>query len=155
MKNGFTLIELLVVIAIIGILASMIVVSFSGAIDKSKDTRIISSMAQMRKLAKIIQVEHGSYDVSGADEEFNCTANATADMRTLCDDIDEQKGVGASEFPTFHTDIDEYCAYIQLMGGRYFCIDEHRAVLTGTNPSASHCNASSWDCPPETDDDGC
>ena len=38
-KKGFTLIELLVVIAIIGILASIVLISFPGATKKAKDSR--------------------------------------------------------------------------------------------------------------------
>lgn len=47
-KAGFTLIELLVVISIIGILASLTLVSFSGAQKQTRDTQRRSDLNQYR-----------------------------------------------------------------------------------------------------------
>ncbi|MCJ7792880.1 MAG: type II secretion system GspH family protein [Candidatus Marinimicrobia bacterium] len=48
MKKGFTLIELLVVISIIGSLASLALVSYSGAQKQTRDTQRRSDLAQYR-----------------------------------------------------------------------------------------------------------
>ncbi len=48
MKKGFTLIELLVVISIIGILASLTLVSYSGAQKQTRDTQRRSDLNQYR-----------------------------------------------------------------------------------------------------------
>src|SRR4030042_766547 len=48
MKKGFTLIELLVVISIIGILAGMVVVSFTSSQKQARDTQRKSDLAQYR-----------------------------------------------------------------------------------------------------------
>ncbi len=49
-KGGFTLIELLIVVAIIGILASVILLSLSGARTRAQASRAASDLAQMSKL---------------------------------------------------------------------------------------------------------
>ena len=46
-KKGFTLVELLTVIAIIGILASVVMVSTGGALEKSKKASAISTVSSV------------------------------------------------------------------------------------------------------------
>ncbi len=77
-SKGFTLIELLVVIAIIGILASIVLVSFPGATKKAKDTRIISAIGQARTVMTYVYANDGDYDA------FLCTHT---DMVTLCAEV--------------------------------------------------------------------
>lgn len=50
MKRGFTLIEILVVIAIIGVIASIMFVSFSGSRDKARDAKRKAEVSQFGKL---------------------------------------------------------------------------------------------------------
>ena len=59
--RGFTLIELLVVIAIIGILASIVLVSFPTASKKANDSRIVAAMANARKAMVISFLEYNSF----------------------------------------------------------------------------------------------
>lgn len=77
-SKGFTLIELLVVIAIIGILASIVLVSFPGATKKAKDTRIISAIGQARTVMTYVYANDGDYDA------FDCVH---VDMTTLCAEV--------------------------------------------------------------------
>ncbi len=62
MKKGFTLIELLVVISIIGILASLTLVSYSGAQKQTRDTQRKSDLAQLRNgLENYASANNGLY----------------------------------------------------------------------------------------------
>jgi len=78
MRKGFTLIELLVVIAIIGILASIVLVSFPGATKKAKDSRIVSAIAQARTIMAYVNANDGNYD------NFDCDH---PDMVKICAEI--------------------------------------------------------------------
>jgi len=62
-RQGFTLIELLVVIAIIGLLATMAVVSFSGARVKARDAKRISDMKQIYNAIELYNDENGHYPI--------------------------------------------------------------------------------------------
>jgi len=70
--RGFTLIELLVVIAIIGILASVVLVSLQSARKKGQDSRVISSVQQLR-----IAIE-SEYNGNSYANAFTSSASATA-----------------------------------------------------------------------------
>ncbi len=67
--KGFTLIELLVVIAIIGVLASLGIVSFSGAQEKARDAQRKSDLVQVRKVLELVKSDckGGSAYYPGAD----------------------------------------------------------------------------------------
>ena len=58
-NNGFTLIELLVVVSIIGFLASIVLVSFPGAIKRAK---IAETKREMEQIYNTIIIAQYSYD---------------------------------------------------------------------------------------------
>jgi len=66
-KKGFTLIELLVVISIIGILASLTLVSYTGAQKQTRDTQRRSDLSQYRNsLESYAASNNGVYPVAAA-----------------------------------------------------------------------------------------
>lgn len=60
-KRGFTLIELLVVVAIIGILASIVMVSLSGARAKARDSKRISDIKSIQLALSLYYSDYGMY----------------------------------------------------------------------------------------------
>ncbi|MEI7498307.1 MAG: prepilin-type N-terminal cleavage/methylation domain-containing protein [Candidatus Falkowbacteria bacterium] len=63
-RKGFTLIELLVVIAIIGLLATIAVVSLNVARNKSKATKVIGDVRQIRTALEMWYNDKGTYPTS-------------------------------------------------------------------------------------------
>ncbi len=132
-SKGFTLIELLVVIAIIGILASIVLVSFPGATKKARDTRIISAIGQARTMMSFVFASDGDYDA------FVCTLS---DMVTLCteindnhpDDLDPTIAHNAS------SDSDAACIYslLNAKDDYWYCADSTGiAGFTTTDPGGT------------------
>ena len=60
-KKGFTLIELLVVIAIISLLATFTLFSIENSKKKSRDSRRLADMAQIKKAIELFFDEQGRY----------------------------------------------------------------------------------------------
>jgi len=121
-RKGFTLIELLVVIAIIGILASIVLVSFPGATKKAKDSRIVSAIAQARTVMTYVSANDGDYDA------FEC---AHVEMGALCKEIDNNYGTDAKDDMTPEPTIGRSaasgataaCIWSPLNVGGYYCAD--------------------------------
>ena len=124
-KRGFTLIELLVVIAIIGILASIVMVTFPGATRKAKDARIMSAIAQARTIMVYL------YDRDGDFSNFNCS-NTSENLDDLCKEIDNNYGTDPKDDMTPEPVIatgtapdgnPSACIYSPLNSGDYYCAD--------------------------------
>ena len=140
--TGFTLIELLVVISIIGILASVVLVSFPGATQKAKDSRIISAVSQLRVIMVYINANDGSYD------SFSCAADCSAcsnsELINLCHEIKNNGGA-----PVFikntASNSTAVCVYSSLnaKANFWYCTDSTgKAGFTIINPSgAGYCVA--------------
>lgn len=153
-KRGFTLIELLVVIAIIGILASIVLVSFPGATKRARDSRVMSAIAQARTEMTSYNANNGTYvnwAPSGAIQteiDNNC-ADGTDDG----DDCDEgtewdYEGGSSTAGGCIWSTLNEknalswYCADSTGIAGK-------SGGDTAVNPTTT-CNASTFTCPTGT-----
>lgn len=151
-KKGFTLIELLVVIAIIGILASVVLISFPGASKQAKDSRVISAISQARTVMTYVCNNEGC----GA---FTSTHD---DMKTLWKEI--ERNFGDNEIDTDTTKdrgiygkagtTDSACIWAELNSKSkgYYCADmTGMAGSTTTDFTATYCNGTDatngWKCP--------
>ena len=143
-KKGFTLIELLVVIAIIGILASVVMVQFPGAVGKAKDSRAISALSQMRTQASVLFATVQSFatvkcTIEIKDGKRACSA-CDESVKNLCQDIEDNTKADLSIL--VNNDGNGYCATVLLDGSaKYFCID-------GSASGTLH--AKEYDAAPET-----
>ena len=87
MKKGFTLIELLVVISIIGILASLTLVSYTGAQKQTRDTQRRSDLNQYRNaLETYASSNNGLYPDSLSTIAGLCTELSPSYMSTCPSD---------------------------------------------------------------------
>ena len=65
-SRGFTIVELLIVIIIIGLLASLVIVVFTGIQNKAKNAAIVESARQYHQALKAYYVDHGNYPIQPA-----------------------------------------------------------------------------------------
>lgn len=122
MIRGFTLIELLVVITIIGILASVVLVNFPGAVKRANDARVVSSMSQIRTQARILYATQEDYDGLACTISNGICDCEDSTIEYLCNDVEEN----SDQDLIIHLNNDNkgFCAVAHLQGsGRYFCVD--------------------------------
>ncbi len=127
-SKGFTLIELLVVVAIIGILLSIIIVNAVELSKRGKNTKIITNMVQVMKIAEQVYMsEGGSYSNLCDSPNLNTALDAYGnDFDLLQKELIKYGG----SVSCYSVD-DSYCVSTSLVGGdnRWFCInDEGNAV---------------------------
>jgi prepilin-type N-terminal cleavage/methylation domain-containing protein len=144
-KKGFTLIELLVVIAIIGILASIVLVSLSGARNKAKDARIQGDLNQARSLAEMIMDDTTTGYTELCDSTTpilcstpaNCANNKyTSEIGTIKTDIAAQGGGPTACFSS----ASAFCASAALNAGGFYCTDSTgKAVKTSAACTTTVC----------------
>jgi type II secretory pathway pseudopilin PulG/RNA polymerase subunit RPABC4/transcription elongation factor Spt4 len=125
------------IISIIGILSSVVLVSLGGAREKAKDARVMADMNQLRTTIEIYSLDHkDSY--SGV----NCSLT---ELSSICSDIKEYLG----EMPTIKSAIKNYCLYVKLPSGKYYCLTESSfGRETTIFPGGSgYCDGITFSCP--------
>jgi len=120
-KKGFTLIELLMVVVIIVILATIVIISIREATDRGKNTKIITSMVQIRKLSEdmYLQRSDGYDQLCDAGNTLNETYSNQ--LQILEEDINSFAGTN----PTCYSSDSSYCVSVQLVDEDWFCIDDN------------------------------
>jgi prepilin-type N-terminal cleavage/methylation domain-containing protein len=126
-RTGFTLVELLVVIAIIGLLSTIVLVSFGPVRNQARDTAIKANMSQMRLAAEIKYVNDANYITTTSRADF-AAANAAANA------------AGGTAY-AHNWAASTYCFQYTLPGGGSWCIDSTgyigsaNVTCNGTQPT--------------------
>lgn len=123
-QKSFTLIELLVVIAIIGLLASVILVSFANIRKQARDAIRLSDMKQIMIALELYRNEYGNYPIfdsdpcCGAWDQGPCDGDPFLSMLVWAGLFNEVP-VDPRWGPT--TDCNYGYAYIRLCAGCFGC----------------------------------
>ena len=126
-QKGFTLVELLVVIAIIGLLSTIVIISFGAVRTNAANTTIKANLSQIRLMAEMQYNDTGAYT----------NTNTRGDYNTAQDAIN---AAGGSENLTQKFDAEDYCCSSVLKGGGNWCVDSTGYV------GAKGCNTGSKNC---------
>ena len=128
-KKGFTLIELLVVIGIIGLLSTIVLISFGTVRNQARDAVIKANMNTMRLSAAIKFVNDVNYMGAENQTDYLSAKNAAV-------------AAGGNFTNGEYFNVDAYCIQSTLPGGDDWCIDS--AGKIGNSPV--NCDDTNFDC---------
>ena len=119
-KDGFTILELLVVIAIIAVLATISMLLISDSQNKSKDSKIKSQMASIRKVTEVYATANSnSYGATVTDCTSGMFANTTHDVAKFVTTANYPSGTTLS----CRANSTSWAVSASLFGGNYWCVD--------------------------------
>lgn len=119
-KHGFTLVELMIVIVIIGILAAIIIPTVSSAIEKSKKSKDLATLANMNTVLSLQAIYdnvsyYDAYEVQSILEEKGCDLVPAYSGNTFWYDrstnaivFDNEGLLGSSSLPTAQAEDESY-----------------------------------------------
>ena len=126
--TGFTLVELLVVIAIIGLLSTIVLVSFGPVRNTAKDTAIKANISQMRLAAEIQYNSASSYE----------DTDTRADYMSALVAVESANGTGTV---VDFFDVSEFCIQSPLATSGSWCVDS-----TGYMGTTAACDGTNYNC---------
>jgi prepilin-type N-terminal cleavage/methylation domain-containing protein len=135
-QKGFTIIELIVVIAIIAVLTAIVLVNVTSYINKAKDAKINSNLANMATGMASCYASTSTY--------VGCFANTAYIPAALGTDISTANG-GTAAFNTEAAGTFVICAKLASDGTKGTCVDS--TGVTKNNVTYSGCAGSITACP--------
>ena len=141
-RRGFTLIELLVVISIIGILASLTLVSYTGAQKQTRDTQRRSDLNQYRNaLENYAGANNGLYPLGLSSISSLCGTGKPLDTAFIASCPVDPLNTGNYIYGFFSSATgDAYLIYGGLETGGYWEIcSDGKSGKVAVQPSSSTC----------------
>ena len=125
-RTGFTLVELLVVIAIIGLLSTIVIVSFGPVRNQAKDAAIKGNLSQMRLAAEMQYANDANYQAAQSRPDYTAAKNAA-------------NAAGGTITESFTA--NAYCVKSTLPGGGNWCIDSAGNIGNFANCATQACGS--------------
>ena len=148
MRKAFTLIELIVVIGIIGILAGVMMVSFSGGTDTARAAKCLANMRTLAQGAISYAAQYGRYPYAGS----HAAIGVAGDGKTkYVEHIGWISWLSMNDEYNTHRNADRYAtSFHALPNISACCADEDRATFAITNGAMWKCvseNKETYVCP--------
>jgi prepilin-type N-terminal cleavage/methylation domain-containing protein len=113
-RRGFTLLELMIVVALIGVLAAIVIPSFTEDSNRAKmESEVSAVFAEMRTKMEAYKVEYGTYISTAADE---ATYAPTGALGSKARPWPVTLPAGLVTIKFVPPDPDVYCGYVAIAG---------------------------------------
>ena len=149
MKKGFTLIELLVVISIIGVLASLVLVNFNAARERTRDVARKSDLDQVKKALRMYYNDNNLYPETGTGNLINACGNPATTLFSWGDEFVCSGMTYIKILPEDPTEGQAY-SYQQAASGQDFCLwatleNQSDSDITKSQARCSDCSVGTSD----------
>lgn len=137
-KKGFTIVELLIVIVVIGILATLVIVTFTGIQQKGRNSQRQTDINAIQSQVEAFFAQHGFYPTL-ADLQ-DATFVSTYLKGLPADALKDPKGPTVNITGT--SDADQY-SYVASgpTGGTVTCSNTTATTITANEPVENGCDA--------------
>ncbi len=123
-------------IYMVGILALIFLVSLGEERKQAQEAKVVTDMNQLRVAIEVYSMEQGSY------REANCSLT---ELSPICSRIKEYTG----EMPTIESSTKNYCLYVKLPSGEYYCLaktmSSRKTTIFPGGPK--YCDGITFSCP--------
>lgn len=102
--RGFTIVELLVVIVVLGILAGLIINTYSAAQRKAKIAQVQSNVSVLRKAMSVYKVDHGELPPIGDDWNYDTDPPSAGGWQLALDALVEDGHLSPENAAILRTD---------------------------------------------------
>lgn len=136
-KPSGTVLPIVYIVAYFGIMALIVLVSLGRGAREKKDAGIMNDMSRLRTSIEIYYY--------GREEGFSGVNCSLAELSSICSEIKEYAG----ETPTIKSSTKNYCLYVKLPSGEYYCLTNvSSSRKTTISPGKSgYCDGITFSCP--------